>query len=1062
MDKKKIIYISIIIISFTALYFSTGCGGGGVSENSVSPRPQPVSSKMIEINGFAGPSASNQPLAASPAYQINFINDYTITVSDIYGAPVSGVYAIFTGTTSFKITFPPGASSKLLMVSIKHKTGPEIFKKIIGNIPAAEDISDETGVIKIDNMLINEDSTIKTLIALSDVSKIPDTIINSTVSGKTDFETEFDSGFNDDNGSKYLNSLKNIFNSIVKVINSNNLRIKNIKNIFLNELNIFLNSYVELGQIYNGDDDIKQILGAPPAAVIEGMTINLNSSPADIASAVSFIKSNVSLVTKPPIFNPPAGLYKNAINISISSSTPGAFIKYTLDGSEPTLSNGTLYSSPLSISNTAAIKAAAFKDSQRRSAVTHADYTFDIPQKPSSPLVLNTISAGSSAFELKNIYDNGRQITQTLNTLNPYFEIIFRREDLLTFSLDCPPAALKIKLRVTRTVNTVPIVKTFCYGLELLADESPWDEEFSPPIINGDKISFNVKAGQTHFTHDGAYNIQLLILEGASYQADGAPKVFFNLPANVSGILNIKTGSSNKTTTPIISPAGGLHISSRAVSITCATTGAVIYYTDDGSQPTANSQLYSGAFIIESSRNIKAIALKQGLEPSDTASASFIIKCAAPFFYPPGGSYDSEKIITISCATSGVRIYYTIDGSQPAENTSILYSAPFKIDASRTVKAIAVKNGAQASETIDALYNITPSSKTAQPLFYPLPGIYNGTQNIIITCATEGAIIKYTLDGSDPLTSLSAVNYDAPIVIPATTTLKAAATKAGNENSNITSGLYTIKCAAPVYNPPAGNYTGAQQITITTTTAGASIYYTTDGTEPSIASNLYNGPLTVSESLTIRAVAVKTGLAASDIAPSAYVINTLPAAAGVNFDPASGNFIGGQDYITLSCSTAGASIRYTTDGSTPAPDSGILYSAPFIINSSITIKAIAYKTGLNPSAVSSAFYRFVPKVRNVHFDAPTKILSWEPVSVPGSAAVKYYVNGTAGAYGQVHNIKDDKGTTETSFNATILIPDEYAGITLNVSINVTAAAVKPAGGEARGEKSDQCEFAVAK
>jgi hypothetical protein len=54
-------------------------------------------------------------------------------------------------------------------------------------------------------------------------------------------------------------------------------------------------------------------------------------------------------------------------------------------------------------------------------------------------------------------------------------------------------------------------------------------------------------------------------------------------------------------------------------------------------------------------------------------------------------------------------------------------------------------------------------------------------------------------------------------------------------------------------------------------------------------------------------------------------------------------------YITYTCATAGASIRYTTDGSYPTPDKGTLYSAPFAAPPvGTTVRAAAYKTGLNP------------------------------------------------------------------------------------------------------------------
>ena len=60
--------------------------------------------------------------------------------------------------------------------------------------------------------------------------------------------------------------------------------------------------------------------------------------------------------------------------------------------------------------------------------------------------------------------------------------------------------------------------------------------------------------------------------------------------------------------------------------------------------------------------------------------------------------------------------------------------------------------------------------------------------------------------------------------------------------------------------------------------------------------------------------------------------------------------------VTISTTTTGASIRYTTDGSSPTSTIGTLYSSPVSVSSSLTLKAIAYKTGMTDSIVSSASY----------------------------------------------------------------------------------------------------------
>ena len=82
--------------------------------------------------------------------------------------------------------------------------------------------------------------------------------------------------------------------------------------------------------------------------------------------------------------------------------------------------------------------------------------------------------------------------------------------------------------------------------------------------------------------------------------------------------------------------------------------------------------------------------------------------------------------------------------------------------------------------------------------------------------------------------------------------------------------------ATPTFSPVAGAYTSSQSVTISSSTSGASIYYTTDGTTPTTSSTLYSGPVTVASSGAINAIAVKTGFINSGVATASYTIN-LPA-----------------------------------------------------------------------------------------------------------------------------------------------------------------------------------------
>jgi len=82
--------------------------------------------------------------------------------------------------------------------------------------------------------------------------------------------------------------------------------------------------------------------------------------------------------------------------------------------------------------------------------------------------------------------------------------------------------------------------------------------------------------------------------------------------------------------------------------------------------------------------------------------------------------------------------------------------------------------------------------------------------------------------------------------------------------------------AAPVFSPGAGSYNLVQTVSITDATAGAAIYFTTNGTVPTASSTPYAGPITVGSTETLMAVAIAPGYASSTVATAAYTLSLPP------------------------------------------------------------------------------------------------------------------------------------------------------------------------------------------
>jgi hypothetical protein len=172
--------------------------------------------------------------------------------------------------------------------------------------------------------------------------------------------------------------------------------------------------------------------------------------------------------------------------------------------------------------------------------------------------------------------------------------------------------------------------------------------------------------------------------------------------------------------------------------------------------------------------------------------------------------------------------------------------------------------------------NMALAAKVAAPTFSPGAGTYTNSVAVTISTTTSSATIRYTTNGTTPSRTVGTI-YTGPVTVSANTTLKAIAYRSGWANSNVTTGVYTIKVAAPTFAPAAGTYASTQSVTISTVTPGASIRYTTDGTAPtSTTGNVYSGPVAISVTATLRAIAYKTGVADSDVTSGLYTINTNP------------------------------------------------------------------------------------------------------------------------------------------------------------------------------------------
>jgi hypothetical protein len=257
--------------------------------------------------------------------------------------------------------------------------------------------------------------------------------------------------------------------------------------------------------------------------------------------------------------------------------------------------------------------------------------------------------------------------------------------------------------------------------------------------------------------------------------------------------------------------------------------------------------------------------------------------CELPATSHPTGTYEGLQEITISYPDSSASIYYTTTGNIPVIGTvfTILYTGPFQVNESTTVRAIAVKEGLAQSPELVSYLSITGSlSSVTAPIIYPGSGIFTHYQQVTMSCETEEATIYYTTTGNVPVPGTVFTKiYSEPFEVHSSIQIRAIAMKEGmitspQAISNITILAPTPVVATPQISPGSGFIPSNQVVTITCATPGSTIYYTTNGNVPLLSpfpnsfTRIYTGPFLLNTRglTTIRAIAVAPSAMNSPVA----------------------------------------------------------------------------------------------------------------------------------------------------------------------------------------------------
>lgn len=245
------------------------------------------------------------------------------------------------------------------------------------------------------------------------------------------------------------------------------------------------------------------------------------------------------------------------------------------------------------------------------------------------------------------------------------------------------------------------------------------------------------------------------------------------------------------------------------------------------------------------------------------------------------------------------------------------------------------------------------------PSIAPASGIYTAQQTITVTITTAaiGAVLLYTIDGTTPTTDTASL-YTGTFIVTAPATIKAIAV--GATTSGIAEADFSVREQAqpPTILPAPGTYQGSVAATITTATIGATIHYTTDGTNPTKTSGrLYTGAIQISQTQKIKAIATSTNYANSDVVSASYIITELPTAPTPTISPKIGQYTVSA-VVTMQTPLTAGTIYYTLDGSIPTNNS-IVYTHPITVTEDTVINAIVVANGYKNSNVASSSYSIV-------------------------------------------------------------------------------------------------------
>lgn len=355
-----------------------------------------------------------------------------------------------------------------------------------------------------------------------------------------------------------------------------------------------------------------------------------------------------------------------------------------------------------------------------------------------------------------------------------------------------------------------------------------------------------------------------------------------------------------------------------------------------------------------------------------TLEAESGLRVAAPRRISTASSGVDTLSVILATPTEGAEIRYTLDGTDPATSPAAVYQDKILLDTSARIRAVATRPNFLTSEELDESFVVTRSTVVVPPpdsVAKPNAAIQairlgDSLLEVVLTSATVGSSIRYTLDDTDPSSSPSATQGLAPLTLSLTTpgnlTLRAIGIRSGMSPSQ------EFKTSIPVPGRvlpvtaktiPKGD---SVLVVLTCATPQAQIRHTLDGSDPLLAASsfsVYEDTLRIARTSILRSVGVVPGLFAGPSRTDSIVVVATPKPDSAARPEVTILAIPPGDSVlrvVLASATSGATLQYTLDGSDPRSSTSVLealgpVSLSLATAGSVRVRAVARRVGLATS-----------------------------------------------------------------------------------------------------------------